>query len=63
MTTTAVSSNAAEAAAAIAVGILANCVMKALLAIGLGTRDFSRITAAVLVVMAAAIIATIGVLR
>ena len=60
MTTTAVSSNAAEAAAAIATGILANCVMKALLAIGLGTRDFSRLTAAVLVVMAAAIIATIG---
>ena len=63
MTTTSVSSDAAEAAAAIAVGILANCVMKALLAIGLGTRDFSRLTAAVLVVMAAAIIATIGLLR
>jgi len=63
MTTTAVSSNAAEAAAAIAIGILANCVMKALLAIGLGTRDFGRITAAVLVVMAAVIIATIAVVR
>jgi uncharacterized membrane protein (DUF4010 family) len=63
MTTTAVSSNAAEAAAAIAVGILANCVMKALLAIGLGTRDFSRITAAVLAVMAFAIIATIAIVR
>jgi hypothetical protein len=37
--------------------------MKALLAIGLGTRDFGRITAAVLVVMAAVIIATIAVVR
>ena len=63
MTTTSVSSNAAEAAAAIAIGILANCAMKALLAIGLGTRDFSRITAAVLGMMAAAIVATIGLLR
>jgi hypothetical protein len=63
MTTTAVSSNAAEGAAAIAIGIFANCMMKALLAISLGTRAFSRTTAAVLAVMAVTIVAAIGMLR
>jgi uncharacterized membrane protein (DUF4010 family) len=63
MTTTSVSSNAAEAAAAIAIGIVANCVMKALLAVVLGTRDFIVITVTVLMMMAAAMLAAIALVR
>jgi uncharacterized membrane protein (DUF4010 family) len=43
------------AAQAIAVGVLANCVMKGALAWVLGSREFGRRTAAVLIVMAIAI--------
>jgi len=51
----------ATAAAAIAIGILANCLMKALMAIVLGTPAFRRITAGVLVAMAATVVVVLGV--
>jgi uncharacterized membrane protein (DUF4010 family) len=51
----------ATAAAAIAIGVLANCLMKALMAIVFGTPAFRRITAGVLVAMAAILVVVLGV--
>jgi uncharacterized membrane protein (DUF4010 family) len=56
MTTTRSSVDApATAAAAIAIGILANCLLKAAFAVVLGTPAFRRVTARLLIGMAAAI--------
>jgi uncharacterized membrane protein (DUF4010 family) len=55
MTTTSVGGAPAIAAKAIAVGIVSNCLMKAALAIALGTSAYSRIISGLLAVMAAAI--------
>jgi uncharacterized membrane protein (DUF4010 family) len=64
MTTTAASANGPVVAAeAIAIGILANCLMKLVLAIALGAPRFLRPTAATLAVMATAIGLSIGLLR
>ena len=64
MTTTAASENGpAIAAEAIAIGILANCVMKLVLAGALGAPSFLRPTATTLAVMATAIGLSIGFLR
>lgn len=64
MTTTAASANGPVVAAeAIAIGILANCLMKLVLAIALGEPRFLRPTAATLAVMATAIGLSIGLLR
>ena len=51
------------AAAAIAVGILANSAMKAALAAALGTREFALRTGGALAMMAAALTAVLLVLR
>jgi uncharacterized membrane protein (DUF4010 family) len=51
------------AARAIAVGIVANCVLKIGLAIGLGTPQFRRLTAMLLTAMAIAIVLSIAALR
>lgn len=51
------------AARAIAVGILANCVLKMGLAVALGTPQFRRATAALLGAMAIAMVVSIAVLR
>jgi uncharacterized membrane protein (DUF4010 family) len=48
------------AAQAIAVGILSNCLMKAVIAVALGSRRFGLLTAALLATMAAAIGVSIG---
>ena len=53
----------AVAAQAIAIGILANSVLKAALAVVLGTPPFRRVVAAALAIMVVAIAASIGVLR
>jgi uncharacterized membrane protein (DUF4010 family) len=50
-----------EAAAAIAIGILSNCLMKSVLAIWLGTRVFRLATGIVLAGMAGAIAVALGV--
>jgi uncharacterized membrane protein (DUF4010 family) len=64
MTTTAAAANGpAVAAEAIAIGILANCLMKLVLAVALGAPRFARATATMLAVMAAAIGLSIGFLR
>jgi len=64
MTTTAASANGPVVAAeAIAIGILANCLMKLVLAVALGAPRFLRPTAATLAVMATAIGLSIGFLR
>jgi len=64
MTTSAASANGpAVAAEAIAIGILANCLMKLVLAVALGAPRFARTTAATLAVMATAIGLSIGFLR
>jgi len=64
MTTTAASANGpAVAAEAIAIGILANCLMKLVLAVALGAPRFARTTATTLAVMATAIGLSIGFLR
>jgi len=61
MTTTAASANGpAVAAEAIAIGILANCLMKLVLAVALGAPRFARTAATMLAVMAAAILASIA---
>ena len=63
MTTTAAAANgAAVAAEAIAIGILANCLMKLVLAVALGAPRFARTTATTLAVMAMAIGLSIGFL-
>jgi uncharacterized membrane protein (DUF4010 family) len=60
MTTTRPSVEApAVAAAAIAIGILANCLLKAALAAMLGTPAFRRVTAGLLLAMAAAIVVSL----
>ena len=60
MTTTKPSVEApAVAAAAIAIGILANCLLKAALAAALGTPRFRRVTAGLLLAMAAAIVVSL----
>jgi len=51
------------AARAIAVGILANCVLKMGLAVALGTPQFRRARAALLGAMAIAMVVSIAVLR
>ena len=51
------------AAQAIAIGILANCVLKLTLAASLGTPQFRRMTAVVLAAMAIAIAVSIGSFR
>jgi uncharacterized membrane protein (DUF4010 family) len=51
------------AAQAIAIGILANCVLKLSLAVVYGTPGFRRLTTAALAAMALAIGATLGVIR
>jgi len=62
MTTTATAGSApAVAARAIAIGILANCVMKMVLAVALGTARFRRLTGTLLAVMATAILAALGI--
>ena len=48
------------AAQAIAVGIAANCVMKAAIAVALGTREFGRRTGSVLAAMAVVLAAAVG---
>ena len=64
MTTTPISGSApAIAAQAIAIGILANCVMKAALAVVLGTPRFWRVTGALLAAMAAALVVSLGLMR
>jgi uncharacterized membrane protein (DUF4010 family) len=64
MTTGAIASSApATAATAIAIGILANCVMKAALTVAFGTPSFRRINGVVLTGMAAAIAAALAVMR
>jgi uncharacterized membrane protein (DUF4010 family) len=64
MTTTSISTNAPGVAAeAIAIGIVANCVMKIGLAVVLGTPQFRRVTATILGGMAAAIIVSVGMMR
>jgi uncharacterized membrane protein (DUF4010 family) len=64
MTTTATAASApAVAARAIAIGILANCVMKTLVAVVLGASRFRRLTGALLAAMAAAIVATLSIVR
>ena len=63
MTTTAAANGPAVAAEAIAIGILANCLMKLVLAVALGAPRFARTTAATLAVMATAIGLSIGFLR
>jgi uncharacterized membrane protein (DUF4010 family) len=64
MTTTAASaSGPAVAAQAIAIGILANCVMKLVIAVALGTPHFARTTATMLAVMTAAILVAIALWR
>jgi uncharacterized membrane protein (DUF4010 family) len=64
MTTTAASANGpAVAAEAIAIGILANCLMKLVLAVALGAPRFARTTAAMLAAMAAAILVSIALRR
>jgi len=64
MTTTSISAGAPGVAArAIAIGILANCLMKIVLAVVLGTPQFRRVTGAILGVMAAAIIVVVGLMR
>jgi uncharacterized membrane protein (DUF4010 family) len=61
MTSTPTSKSApAVAAEAIAIGILANCLMKLTLAVTLGAPRFARATGALLAVMAAAIGLSIG---
>jgi uncharacterized membrane protein (DUF4010 family) len=50
------------AAQAIAVGILANCVLKAALTAALGTAPFARRAGGVLVVMTAAILVMLGIM-
>jgi uncharacterized membrane protein (DUF4010 family) len=55
MTTTSVGGAPAIAAKAIAVGIIANCLMKAALAIGLGTPEYRRIISGLLAAMAGVI--------
>ena len=61
MTSTPTSRSApAVAAEAIAIGILANCLMKLTLAVTLGAPRFARATGALLAVMAAAIGLSIG---
>jgi uncharacterized membrane protein (DUF4010 family) len=61
MTTTAAAANGpAVAAEAIAIGILANCLMKLVLAVALGAPRFARATATMLAIMAAAILASIA---
>lgn len=51
------------AAEAIAIGVLANCLMKTGIAVALGTPPFRRLTSALLAAMALAIAVAIGVLR
>ena len=51
----------AVAAAAIAIGILANCLMKTALAIALGTPAFRRTSGIVLAAMAATILVALGI--
>lgn len=51
------------AAEAIAIGILANCVLKLGLAVVYGTPSFRRLTSAALATMAVAIAAALGVIR
>jgi len=51
------------AAEAIAIGILANCVLKLSLAVVYGTPAFRRLTSAALATMAVAIAAALGVIR
>lgn len=64
MTTTSISGSApAIAAKAIAIGILANCGMKAALAVVLGTPRFWRVTGALLAAMAAALVVSLGLMR
>jgi len=64
MTTTPIASSApALAAQVIAIGILANCVLKIVLTVLFGTPRFWRATAAVLAFMTAAIAIAIGILR
>jgi uncharacterized membrane protein (DUF4010 family) len=64
MTTTAASANGpAVGAEAIAIGILANCLMKLVLAVALGAPRFARTTAAMLAAMAAAILVSIALRR
>jgi uncharacterized membrane protein (DUF4010 family) len=64
MTTTSISANAPGVAAeAIAIGIVANCVMKIVLAVVLGRPQFRRVTATILGGMAAAIIVSVGMMR
>jgi uncharacterized membrane protein (DUF4010 family) len=53
----------AVAAEAIAIGILANCLMKLALAAALGAPRFARVTGSILAVMAAAIGLSFGLLR
>jgi uncharacterized membrane protein (DUF4010 family) len=55
MTTTSVGGAPAIAAKAIAVGIISNCLMKAALAIALGTPAYRRIVSGLLAAMAGAI--------
>lgn len=51
------------AAQAIAIGILANCGMKAAIATGLGTREFGRKTGGALAAMAVTLAVALGVLH
>jgi uncharacterized membrane protein (DUF4010 family) len=63
MTTTPIPRSApAVAAEAIAIGILSNCVLKLVVAVGLGTPRFGRVTGTVLAAMAAAIVVAIVVM-
>jgi uncharacterized membrane protein (DUF4010 family) len=55
MTTTSVGAAPAIAAKAIAAGIISNCLMKAALAIALGTPAYRRVISGLLAVMAAVI--------
>jgi len=64
MTTTPLSgSGPAVAAEAIAIGILANALLKVALALLLGTPRFRRISGAVLAAMAAALVVSVGLMR
>ena len=51
------------AARAIAIGILANCVLKTALAVALGTPRFRRMTGALLAAMAVAIVVALGAMH
>jgi uncharacterized membrane protein (DUF4010 family) len=63
MTASAIAGTApSAAAAAIAIGVVTNCLMKAAMAVVLGTPAFRRITAGVLVAMATTVVVALRVM-